>query len=91
MDHVNVMTYDGKNHGTLQQFKDGLTYWKACGARPKKLNMGVPFYACPDLHCIPPIEEKTKIALKEAGRIISLDADEDLSLVNAIFEVLSEE
>lgn len=46
-DYLNVMTYDGPDHGTMKQFEDGLAYWKGRGAPAEKLVMGVPFYARP--------------------------------------------
>ena len=33
-DFVNVMTYDGPDHGSMQQFEQGLSYWSA--TRPAK-------------------------------------------------------
>jgi GH18 family chitinase len=46
-DTINVMTYDGAGHGTMQQFNDGLAYWLARGVPPEKLVMGIPFYSRP--------------------------------------------
>jgi GH18 family chitinase len=46
-DFVNVMTYDGPDHGTLEQFERGLNYWQGRGLSPDKTVMGVPFYARP--------------------------------------------
>lgn len=46
-DFVNVMTYDGPDHGTMEQFNAGLDYWQGRGLPPEKTVMGVPFYARP--------------------------------------------
>ena len=46
-DFVNVMTYDGPDHGTMEQFAAGLDYWQERGLPPEKTVMGVPFYARP--------------------------------------------
>lgn len=47
VDYINVMTYDGNDHGTMQQFERGLQYWSARGVPKEKLIIGVPFYARP--------------------------------------------
>jgi GH18 family chitinase len=47
MDFVNIMTYDGELHGTMEQFNLGLDYWLGRGLPPEKLVMGVPFYSRP--------------------------------------------
>jgi GH18 family chitinase len=46
-DFVNVMTYDGPDHGTMAQFEAGLNYWQERGLPPEKTVMGLPFYARP--------------------------------------------
>jgi GH18 family chitinase len=46
-DFVNVMTYDGPDHGTMEQFERGLNYWQGRGLSPDKTVMGAPFYARP--------------------------------------------
>ncbi|MFO7681574.1 MAG: glycosyl hydrolase family 18 protein [Chloroflexota bacterium] len=46
-DFINVMTYDGPDHGTMAQFEAGLAYWLSRGVPPEKLVMGVPFYSRP--------------------------------------------
>jgi len=46
-DFVNVMTYDGPDHGTLEQFESGLSYWSGRGLPKEKIVMGVPFYGDP--------------------------------------------
>ncbi len=45
LDFVNVMTYDGPDHGTMDQFKQGLSFWIARGLPKEKTVMGVPFYS----------------------------------------------
>jgi chitinase len=46
-DFVNVMTYAGSDHGTMEQFEKGLAYWSGRGLPKEKLVMGVPFYSEP--------------------------------------------
>jgi GH18 family chitinase len=48
VDTVNIMTYDGPDHGTMSQFQAGLDYWQGRGLAKGKTVMGVPFYARPD-------------------------------------------
>jgi GH18 family chitinase len=45
LDYVNVMTYDGPDHGTMKQFEQGLSFWTARGLSKEKIVMGVPFYS----------------------------------------------
>ena len=45
VDFVNVMAYDGPDHGTMDQFDQALNYWKARGLPGEKVVMGVPFYS----------------------------------------------
>lgn len=47
-DFVNVMTYDGPDHGTMEQFERGLSYWRGRGLPTEKIVMGVPFYGDPN-------------------------------------------
>ncbi len=47
MDFVNIMTYDGSDHATMEQFERGLDYWLGRGLPPDKTIMGVPFYSRP--------------------------------------------
>jgi GH18 family chitinase len=44
-DFVNVMTYDGLDHGTIEQFETGLAYWSERGLPKEKIVMGMPFYS----------------------------------------------
>src|SRR5690349_7807370 len=48
-DFVNIMTYDGPDHGTMEQFERGLEYWRGRGLPKEKIVMGAPFYGDPDL------------------------------------------
>lgn len=120
-DFVNIMTYAGHDHGRIEQFTKGLTYWRERGLPPEKMIMGVPFYAEPGgvmyrklveadpqyanlnsvewnggeiyYNGIPMIQEKTRLAMDEAGGIMfwTLDhdaLDDDLSLLKAIDETV---
>ena len=44
-DYINVMAYDGREHGTMEQFENGLAYWSERGVPKEKIVMGVPFYS----------------------------------------------
>jgi GH18 family chitinase len=46
-DFVNVMTYAGKDHGSMEQFNQGLEYWSGRGLPKEKIVIGVPFYSVP--------------------------------------------
>ena len=48
-DFINIMTYDGPDHGTLEQFERGLSYWSGRGLPAEKIVMGVPFYGDPNM------------------------------------------
>lgn len=48
-DFVNIMTYDGSDHGTMEQFERGLAYWSERGLPREKIVLGAPFYGDPDL------------------------------------------
>ncbi|MFZ1040737.1 MAG: glycosyl hydrolase family 18 protein [Anaerolineales bacterium] len=47
LNFVNVMAYDGPDHGTMDQFDRALNHWKARGLAGEKIVMGVPFYSRP--------------------------------------------
>jgi GH18 family chitinase len=121
VDYVNVMTYDGPDHGSMEQFNEGIQYWSVRGVSKGKINIGVPFYSRPgeipykqlvefspaasqkdtfdfsgvtqQYNGIPTIQKKAKLAMQNAGGImfweLSHDTQGDLSLVNAIFEVVN--
>src|SRR5688572_21963131 len=44
-DFVNIMTYDGPDHGSMEQFEKGLSYWRERGLPKEKIVMGMPFYS----------------------------------------------
>lgn len=46
-DFINIMTYAGHDHGTMEQFHKGLEYWSARGLEKEKIVIGVPFYSEP--------------------------------------------
>jgi GH18 family chitinase len=48
MDFVTVMAYAGKDHGTMEQFEKGLSYWNGRGLPKEKLVIGLPFYSDPN-------------------------------------------
>src|SRR5690349_9761716 len=45
LDFINVMTYDGPDHGTMEQFEKGIAFWSERGVPKEKLIIGVPFYS----------------------------------------------
>ena len=47
-DFINIMTYDGPDHGTMEQFNKGIEYWSSRGLNKEKMVIGVPFYSRPD-------------------------------------------
>jgi chitinase len=47
VDYVNVMTYDGNIHGSMEEFEEGIKYWSERGVQKEKLNIGAPFYSRP--------------------------------------------
>jgi GH18 family chitinase len=48
-DFVNIMTYDGPDHGTMAQFEKGISYWSTRGLPREKTVMGIPFYGRPEI------------------------------------------
>ena len=127
-DFINVMTYDGLDHGTMEQFEKGLTYWSERGLPREKIVMGVPFYShikdsteagvsyaklvkedpaaaqvdefnyngiTQVYNGIPTIQAKTQLALQKAGGImfwtLDHDAQGDLSLLNAIYQIVMQQ
>ena len=44
-DFVNIMAYDGPDHGSMEQFEKGLSYWSQRGLPKEKIVMGVPFFS----------------------------------------------
>jgi len=44
---VNVMTYDGNIHASMEEFEEGINYWSARGLPKEKMNIGAPFYTRP--------------------------------------------
>jgi GH18 family chitinase len=61
-DFVNVMAYDGPDHGTLEQFNQGLTFWSQRGLPTEKIVMGLPFYGDPDMPYRKLIQDNTAAA-----------------------------
>lgn len=47
VDYVNVMTYDGNIHASMEEFEQGIKYWSERGVQKEKLNIGAPFYSRP--------------------------------------------
>jgi chitinase len=47
VDYVNVMTYDGEVHASMEEFEEGINYWSARGVPKEKINIGAPFYSRP--------------------------------------------
>jgi GH18 family chitinase len=48
-DFINIMTYDGPDHGTMKQFERGLSYWSGRGLPREKIVLGAPFYGAPNM------------------------------------------
>jgi len=65
-DFVNVMTYDGPDHGTMKQFEQGLSFWTARGLPKEKIVMGLPFYGDPNLPYFKIIAEDPAAAQTDA-------------------------
>lgn len=47
-DFVNIMAYDGKNHGLYHDAEKSLNYWLKRGLPAKKAVLGTPFYSRPN-------------------------------------------
>ncbi len=47
VDYINVMTYDGNIHGSMEEFENGIKYWSERGVPKEKINIGAPFYSRP--------------------------------------------
>ncbi len=65
-DFINVMTYDGPDHGTMKQFEQGLVFWTARGLPKEKIVMGIPFYGDPDLPFFKIVAEDQSAAQTDA-------------------------
>jgi GH18 family chitinase len=65
-DFVNIMTYDGPDHGTMEQFEKGYTYWSTRGLPREKTVMGVPFYARPEMPYFKIVEADPNAAQTDA-------------------------
>jgi GH18 family chitinase len=48
MDFVNLMAYDGDEHGTMAQAEGSLDYWLGRGLPAEKAVLGLPFYSRPN-------------------------------------------
>lgn len=62
LDFVNVMTYDGPDHASMEQFQNGLAYWTGRGLEREKLVMGIPFYGAPDMPYFKLVQEDPQSA-----------------------------
>ena len=47
VDYVNIMTYDGEAHASMEEFENGINYWSERGVPKEKINIGAPFYSRP--------------------------------------------
>ncbi|WP_298542084.1 glycosyl hydrolase family 18 protein [uncultured Aquimarina sp.] len=47
VDFLNIMAYDGPDHGSMGQAQGGLDYWLGRGLPKNKAVLGVPFYSRP--------------------------------------------
>jgi GH18 family chitinase len=47
LDFINLMAYDGDDHGTMSQSEQALDYWLGRGFASSQVVLGVPFYARP--------------------------------------------
>ena len=64
-DFVNVMTYDGPDHGSMEQFERGLAFWSERGLPPEKIVMGLPFYGDPNFAYFKIVQEDPSAAQKD--------------------------
>lgn len=65
-DFINIMTYDGPDHGTMEQFERGLSYWSERGLAKDKIVMGAPFYGDPNLPYYKIVEADPRAAQADA-------------------------
>ena len=65
-DFVNIMTYDGPDHGSMEQFERGLSFWSERGLPPEKIVMGVPFYGDPNYAYFKIVAEDPDAAQKDS-------------------------
>ncbi len=49
VDFLNIMAYDGPEHGSMSQATGGLDYWLGRGLPKSKAVLGVPFYSRPQV------------------------------------------
>jgi chitinase len=59
---VNVMTYDGPDHGSMEQFERGLSFWNDRGLPKEKIVMGLPFYGDPNFAYFKIVQEDPSAA-----------------------------
>lgn len=64
-DFVNIMTYDGPDHGSLEQFERGLSFWSKRGLPKEKIVMGLPFYGDPNYAYFKIVQEDPAAAQKD--------------------------
>jgi len=65
-DFVNVMTYDGPDHGTMEQYEHGLAFWVERGLPRNKIVMGLPFYGDPNMPYYKIVNEDPAAAQEDA-------------------------
>ncbi|MBC8508980.1 MAG: hypothetical protein ISR58_16645 [Anaerolineales bacterium] len=64
-DFVNIMTYDGPDHGSMEQFERGLSFWSDRGLPKDKIVMGLPFYGDPNFAYFKIVKEDPAAAQKD--------------------------
>ena len=64
-DFVNIMTYDGPDHGSMAQFERGLTFWNERGLPKEKIVMGLPFYGDPNFGYFKIVKEDPSAAQRD--------------------------